>query len=108
LLLRIGHLIGRSSRPYSISQRYSPNCKLPAMIERVGYPGELALLPQKPAAEPYSQGVVRTGEPLHGHCDQIFDGQVWRQSYETIVLPLSTNGSEVDMLIVGLIHNDEK
>jgi hypothetical protein len=67
---------------------------------------ELPLDEQRARARQTFTTVVTTGELLHGHRDQVFDER--RRPYETIVLPLSTNGATVDMLLVGLIHDDEK
>ena len=52
--------------------------------------------------------VVATGEPLHGHRDQVFAESWQQQRYETIILPLSTDSTTVDMLLVGLIHKRRK
>ena len=50
--------------------------------------------------------VVSTGEPLHARRDRILDERPRR--YETIILPLSGDDARVDMLICGLIYDDEK
>jgi len=50
--------------------------------------------------------VVTTGEPLHARRDRILDERPRR--YETIILPLSGNDARVDMLICGLLYDDEK
>jgi len=56
------------------------------------------------ARQSFSQ-VVATGAPLHAHRDRVLDGR--NQRYETIILPLSSDGAAIDMLLVGLIHSDE-
>jgi hypothetical protein len=48
--------------------------------------------------------VAATAEPLHALNDRILDGQIRR--YETIILPMSSDGSRVDMLLCGLIYDD--
>ena len=50
--------------------------------------------------------VVRSGQPLRAVRDRVMDEQVHR--YETIILPLSGDGERVDMLLCGLIYDDEK
>jgi hypothetical protein len=49
--------------------------------------------------------VVTTGEPVHGHRKLLLDGR-WAR-YETIVLPLSSDGARINMLLVGQIYTDE-
>jgi hypothetical protein len=46
--------------------------------------------------------VVRTGEPLHALADRPLDGRT--QRYEAIVLPLSSDGTTIDRLMVGMIY----
>jgi len=67
---------------------------------------ELPLVEQRDRARQTFTTVVSTGEPLHGHRDQVF--ALRPQQYETIILPLSTDGANIDTLLVGLIHDDEK
>jgi hypothetical protein len=50
--------------------------------------------------------VVGTEKPLHAWRDRILDERPRR--YETIILPLSGDDARVDMLICGLIYDDEK
>jgi len=50
--------------------------------------------------------VAKTGEPFHGNRDRVLDGRPRR--YETLVLPLSKDGERVDMLLAGLIYDDER
>ena len=49
--------------------------------------------------------MVKTGEPLHAKRHQILDDRSYR--YETIILPLSTDGAAVDMLLVGMVYANE-
>jgi hypothetical protein len=51
-------------------------------------------------------GVVNSGEPRQGRRDRVLDGKL--ASYETVILPLSSDGASVDRLLVGLIHDDER
>jgi len=82
------------------------------LVSRHGYEltgkmlDQLPLVEQRERARQTFTTVVATGELLHGHRDQAFDGRP--QRYETIVLPLSSDSVAVDMLLVGLIHSDEK
>lgn len=46
--------------------------------------------------------VVRTKAPLHALSERLLDGRM--QRYEAIVLPLSSNGENVDRLMVGMIY----
>lgn len=46
--------------------------------------------------------VVHTKEPLHALADRPLDGRM--QSYEAILLPLSSDGEHVDRLMVGMIY----
>lgn len=69
---------------------------------------ELPLAEQRDRARQTFTTVVATGEPLHGHRDRVFAESWQRQSYETVVLPLSNDGTTINMLLVGLIHDDEK
>lgn len=50
--------------------------------------------------------VVGDAEPRHGRRDRLIDGRPAR--YETVIMPLSGDGTSVDRLIVGLIHDDER
>jgi len=50
--------------------------------------------------------VVGTKQPLHAQRDRILDGRLRR--YEVIILPLSSNDNDVDMILCGLIHDDER
>ena len=50
--------------------------------------------------------VAMSGEPLHGHRDRVLDGRL--RQYETLILPLSKDGDQVDMLMIGMIYADER
>lgn len=50
--------------------------------------------------------VATTKEPLHAQRDRILDDRPRR--YETIILPLSSDGDRVDMLLCGLFYDDQK
>jgi hypothetical protein len=66
----------------------------------------LPVIEQRDRARQTFTAVATTGEPLHGHRNQLF-AEV-RRRYETIILPLAADGENIDMLLVGLIHDDEK
>jgi hypothetical protein len=82
------------------------------LVSRHGYEltgkmlSELPIDEQRKRAQQTFAAVVANGEPLYGHRDQMF-GNKW-QPYETLILPLSSNGNDIDVLLVGLIHDDEK
>jgi hypothetical protein len=48
--------------------------------------------------------VATTKQPLHAQRDRILDDRPRR--YETIILPLSSDGEKVDMLLCGLFYDD--
>jgi len=48
--------------------------------------------------------LVETGMPRCGIRDRVMDARVYR--YEVLLLPLSRDGTAVDMLLVGLIYID--
>jgi hypothetical protein len=50
--------------------------------------------------------VAASGAPLHAYRDCVLDGR--QQRYETLILPLSSDGAGIDMLLVGLVHDDER
>lgn len=66
---------------------------------------ELPVSEQRDLARRSFTSVAQSGAPLHAHRDLWFDGR--RVRYETIVLPLSTDGVAIDMLLVGLIHAEQ-
>ena len=45
--------------------------------------------------------VVHTREPLHALAERLLDGRVHR--YETIIMPLSSDGERIDRPMVGMI-----
>jgi hypothetical protein len=47
--------------------------------------------------------VATTKQPLHAHRDRILDNR--RRFYETIILPLSSDGEKVDRILCGLFYN---
>ena len=47
--------------------------------------------------------VARTKEPLHARRDLILDGR--RRFYETLILPLSSDGERVDRILCGLFYD---
>ncbi|HEX6442547.1 MAG TPA: PAS domain-containing protein [Stellaceae bacterium] len=82
------------------------------LTERVGYELTGKMLDELPQAEfrelarlSFSK-VAAIGEPLHALNDRLLDGQTRR--YETIILPMSSDGSRVDMLLCGLIYEHER
>lgn len=49
--------------------------------------------------------VVTTGEPPHAHRKRLLDSR-WAR-YESVVLPLSSDNTNVNMLLVGQVYADE-
>lgn len=49
--------------------------------------------------------VVGTGEPLHVVNNRMVDDRM--QSYESILMPLSSDGDRVDMLLIGLVYDGD-
>ena len=47
--------------------------------------------------------VATTREPIHAHRDRILDSR--RRYYETIILPLSSDGVRVDRILCGLFYD---
>ncbi|HVH80238.1 MAG TPA: PAS domain-containing protein [Stellaceae bacterium] len=47
--------------------------------------------------------VVTTKEPLHARRDRILDSR--RRAYETLILPLSSDGERVDRILCGLFYD---
>jgi hypothetical protein len=81
------------------------------LTERAGYELTGKLLDELPQPEfrelarlSFSK-VAQTGEPLRVRRDRMLDGRSRR--YETIILPLSSGGTQVDMLLCGLVYDDE-
>ena len=81
------------------------------LTERVGYELTGKMLDELPQAEFRELSrlsftkVANSGKPLQGRRDRILDGRSRR--YETIILPLSGDDARVDMLLCGLIYDDE-
>jgi hypothetical protein len=82
------------------------------LSQRVGFELTGKMLDELPetefrelAQESFSR-VVASAEPRHGRRDRLIDGREAR--YETVILPLSSDGTTVDRLIVGLIHDGER
>ncbi|HYU14034.1 MAG TPA: PAS domain-containing protein [Stellaceae bacterium] len=50
--------------------------------------------------------VAKTAEPLRALNDRVLDDQPRR--YETLILPLSGDDTRVDMLLCGMIYDDER
>lgn len=81
------------------------------LTERVGYELTGKLLDELPQIEFRELSrlsftkVSNTGKPLQARRDRILDERPRR--YETIILPLSSDGTRVDMLICGLIYDEE-
>jgi len=49
--------------------------------------------------------VVGTGEPLHVINNRMVDDRM--QQYESILMPLSSDGDRVDMLLIGLVYDGD-
>lgn len=47
--------------------------------------------------------VVQTKEPLHAYRDGVLDNR--RRVYETLILPLSSDGENVDRILCGLFYD---
>lgn len=81
------------------------------LTERVGYELTGKLLDELPQIEFRELSrlsftkVSNTGKPLQARRDRILDERPRR--YETIILPLSGDDARVDMLICGLIYDEE-
>jgi hypothetical protein len=50
--------------------------------------------------------VADTGKLLHALSDRVLDGRSRR--YETVILPLSGDDTRVNMMLCGLIYDDER
>jgi hypothetical protein len=81
------------------------------LAQRVGYDLTGKMLDEMPVPEfrdlstrSFSK-VVRTGEPLHVLADRLVDGRM--QRYEAILMPLSSDGERIDMLLVGLSYDGD-
>lgn len=50
--------------------------------------------------------VARDAQPLHVAAERIIDERM--QHYETILMPLSSDGARVDMLLIGMVYTLER
>lgn len=81
------------------------------LTERVGYELTGKMLDELPQVEFRELSrlsftkVSSTGKPLQARRDRILDERPRR--YETIILPLSGDDARVDMLLCGLIYDEE-
>jgi hypothetical protein len=82
------------------------------LVDRVRYELTGKMLDEMPEAEFRELSrqsftrVATTAAPLHAVRDRVLDGRP--RQYETIILPLSADGERVDMLLLGLIYDDER
>jgi hypothetical protein len=82
------------------------------LTERVGYDLTGKMLDDMPVPEFRELArrsftkVATTGEPLHALADRLVDDRM--QHYEAIIMPLSSDGSAVDRLLVGLIYDGRR
>jgi hypothetical protein len=81
------------------------------LVQRVGYELTGKMLDDLPvndfrrlAQQSFTEAVT-TATPLAGYRDRVIDGRLAR--YETVILPMSGDGERVDMLLIGLIYDDE-
>ena len=81
------------------------------LVQRVGYELTGKMLDDLPvndfrrlAQQSFTEAVI-TAAPLAGYRDRVIDGRLTR--YETVILPMSGDGERVDMLLIGLIYDDE-
>ena len=81
------------------------------LSERVGYELTGKMLEEMPQVE-FRELTRRsftkvhdTAKPLHARRDRMLDGKPRR--YETIILPLSSDDARVDMILCGLIYDNE-
>ena len=82
------------------------------LVQYVGYELTGKMLDDMPVSE-FRQlagqsftHVTKTGEPLRSRRDRMIDGRPHR--YETVIMPLSNDGERVDMLLIGLIYDEER
>jgi hypothetical protein len=82
------------------------------LTERAGYELTGKMLDELPQPEfreltrlSFSK-VAKTGEPLQLRRDRVLDGRSRR--YETLILPLSSDDGPAEMLLCGLIYDDER
>ncbi len=81
------------------------------LSQRVGYDLTGKMLDEMPVPEFRDLStrsftkVVRTREPVHVLADRLVDGRM--QRYEAILMPLSSDGERIDMLLVGLSYDGD-
>ncbi len=81
------------------------------LTERVGYDLTGKMLAELPQVEFRDLSrlsftkVSNTGRPLCAVRDRVLDDRALR--YETVILPLSGDDAQVDMLLCGLVYDDE-
>jgi hypothetical protein len=81
------------------------------LTQRVGYDLTGKLLDDMPVPEFRDMSrrsfdkVVKTGEPLHVVADRMIDNRM--QHYESVLMPLSSDGEQVDMLLIGLVYDGD-
>lgn len=81
------------------------------LVQRAGYEltgkmlNELPISQFRQLAMDTFTHVATTGKPFRVYRDRVLDDRTHR--YETVMLPLSSDGERVDMLLVGLIYADE-
>jgi hypothetical protein len=81
------------------------------LTQRVGYDLTGKMLDEMPVPEFRDLStrsftkVVSTGEPLHVLADRLVDARM--QRYEAILMPLSSDGERIDMLLVGLSYDGD-
>ena len=81
------------------------------LVDRVGYELTGKMLDELPVNEFRALAnrsftwVVTERQPLHVSRDRIIDGRYAR--YETVIMPMSSDGERVDRLLIGLIYDDE-
>lgn len=80
------------------------------LVRRAGYELTGKMLDELPQpefralAQQSFTTTVESRAPFHSLRDRVIDGRALR--YETLMLPLSRDGREVDMLLVGLHYSD--
>jgi hypothetical protein len=82
------------------------------LVRRVGYEMTGKMLDELPqseflmlAQESFTR-VATSAEPTAGKRDRVIDERFAR--YETVIMPLSSDGQRVERLLIGLIYDDEK
>lgn len=82
------------------------------LANRVGYELTGKLLDEMPSPEFRELTrrtfikVTTTGEPLHTLNERVMDDRTHR--YEALVVPLSNDGEHIDMLMCGLLYDDDR